>query len=267
MAYPLAERKAMKTAKLNSTPVAGKFTWVSEGAILKCKFGTAPSKLKVDMKSTYLKSEGKWLATINDYKPTKNIMPFGKCTKKSPSVPCKPATVPFWTPMVPTRKAGKPEYPALAYPNATLTCTTGGSDCIMVKQPGQTKQKVDHPQEKGCFEKEIHKYTENTGNGTSTTHELGKVKACMNEKGLTFEVTGAKSTTMNGTGQFMSAESLSTSFKGGPGVTPNGSAHFVQFTGGATGKTGTAAYSGGIGIAGGSKKGFGLTYGPSYTMP
>ena len=50
MAYPLAERKAMKTAKLNSTPVAGKFTWVSEGAILKCKFGTAPSKLKVDMK-------------------------------------------------------------------------------------------------------------------------------------------------------------------------------------------------------------------------
>ena len=214
MAYSLAERNAGKVAKLNPTPVVGSFIWVSEGATLQCKFGSAPSKLKVDMKSTYLKSEGKWLATINDYKPNKNVMPFGMCKKKSPPVPCKPATVPFWTPMVPTRKAGKPEYPALAYPNATLTCKTGGRDCIIIKQPGQTKQKVDHPQEKGCFEKEAYKYTENTGNGTSTTHEFGKVKACMNEKGVTLEVIGAKSTTIDGAGKFVSSEALSGAFKG-----------------------------------------------------
>ena len=48
---------------------------------------------------------------------------------------------------------------------------------------------------------------------------------------------------------------------------PNASAHVIQGTGGVTGQTGTAGFSGGIGVAGGTKKGIGLTGGPTFTMP
>ena len=79
--YETIIRKQEKTKALNPTPVVGKFTWVANTAMLKCIHGSAPSKLKVSKESTYMKSEGQWLATINDYVPNKNVMPFGNCLK------------------------------------------------------------------------------------------------------------------------------------------------------------------------------------------
>ena len=57
--------------------------------------------------------------------------------------------------MVPSRLAGPKEFPALAYPNATLTCTKRSRDCIKVLTPGQTKEKVDEPKKGGCFESNL----------------------------------------------------------------------------------------------------------------
>ena len=83
--------------------------YVCNGAQLKCTMGNMPSQLVVKGKTGFY--EGKDIANIMDYKPMKNIQPFGLCkTPTNPEVatatssnagklqpmPCKPNTTSPW---------------------------------------------------------------------------------------------------------------------------------------------------------------------------
>jgi hypothetical protein len=84
---------------------------VVNGAQLMCSFGTSPSSLVVLLNRTVADNQPE--ATIQDYIPMVNIMPFGMCmTPTNPQVaaattaalgvltpqPCIPATSTPWTP-------------------------------------------------------------------------------------------------------------------------------------------------------------------------
>jgi hypothetical protein len=261
-------RRDAKKASLNSTPVSGGYTWVANGAKLKCQFGSAPSTLKVTKESTWVKSQGEWLATIDDYKPNKNVFPFGMCNKTSPPTPCSPATKPKWTPMVPSRTAGNKNQPALAYPNATLTCTKGCADCISIITPGQTKKKVDEPKEAGCWEGNLLETTENAGKGAVETNKVGHVKTCLNKNGLSVEITGAKQSITNAAGTTVEANSMTAGFSGTSGSPPSAGAHFVKGVVSQQTPAGVTSTDIGIGISAGSKSnGFGVTYGVGHKLP
>ena len=121
--------------------------FVVMGASLRCTFGLAPSTLTV-IRPTVLIG-GKPAATIMDYAPMANIMPFGMCTTQSnPTVaaataaalgtptpaPCIPATVAPWIPGNP--KVLIQNQPALMS-TCTCLCTWGGQ--ISVTFAGQAK--------------------------------------------------------------------------------------------------------------------------------
>jgi hypothetical protein len=89
---------------------------VAATAQLMCSFGVAPSALTVVPKGRPVQAGGQMAATIQDFAPNVNIMPFGMCTTLSnPQVaaatsaalgvltpqPCIPVTTP-WKPGSPT---------------------------------------------------------------------------------------------------------------------------------------------------------------------
>ena len=110
--------------------------------MLQCTFGVAPSTLTLPP-STVKTSQA--IATIMDFKPNSNIMPFGMCnsvlnpaTKRPPPVvftpaPCVPNTVAPWAPGAPTVLVNK--FPALNN-SSKLMCAWGG--VISIVNPGQT---------------------------------------------------------------------------------------------------------------------------------
>ena len=115
---------------------------VCGGAMCMCTFGTAPSTLMVTPEN---KTMGNMpYATIMDYKPMVNVMPFAMCnsvanpaTKRPPPVfftpaPCVPNTTAPWTPGSPTVMIGNK--PALQN-SSQLMCTWGG--VITFTNPGQ----------------------------------------------------------------------------------------------------------------------------------
>ena len=201
-------------------PSPGSLIWVANGATLKCSLGTAPSKLIVDPSATHEQSEGKWLATILEHVPGKNIQPFGNCKRSSPPPPCSPATPPKWTAVVPTRIAGPKVAPVLAYPGAKLKCNHGG--IIEVVEPGQRKKKVDSAKkmtkqqqmrqkiqkhsgnqsqgnvkiENGCIKGNLEQGVANFEGG-SLTSEVGAFEFCATPSKLSAEVSAAKFTLAN----------------------------------------------------------------------
>jgi hypothetical protein len=123
---------------------------VVNGAQLMCTFGTSPSTLTVlPVNRTSVDNQPE--ATIQDFVPMVNIMPFGMCTTPSnPQVaaatsaalgvltpqPCIPATTSPWTPGAPNVVIAT--IPALDN-ISTCTCMWGG--VITITDPGQqTKQ-------------------------------------------------------------------------------------------------------------------------------
>ena len=115
---------------------------VCNGAMLQCSMGVAPSSLAV-IPAVVLTSNAPQ-ATIMDFKPMVNIMPFGMCnsvanpaTKRPPPVvftpaPCVPNTTSPWTPGVPTVLVGN--LPVLN-DTSQLMCVWGG--VIKINMPGQ----------------------------------------------------------------------------------------------------------------------------------
>jgi hypothetical protein len=113
---------------------------VTNGAMLRCSFGTTPSQLIVTPDKRV--SAGSMpAATIMDYIPMRNIMPFGLCTTRSnPQVsaaygspqPCIPITTAPWSPGSPTVMVAS--LPALQNACQAL-CQWGG--VITIQQPGQ----------------------------------------------------------------------------------------------------------------------------------
>lgn len=118
---------------------------VTNGALIQCSFGVAPSSLIVPPINRVLGSTP--VATIMDNKPMMNILPFGMCTSlANPMVaaataaalgvltpqPCIPNTIAPWAPGSPTVLVAN--YPALNN-NSKLMCMWGG--VIQINMPGQ----------------------------------------------------------------------------------------------------------------------------------
>ena len=123
---------------------------VCMGATLQCSFGAAPSSLVVLPSNRTM--TGTPAATIMDYAPLVNIMPFGMCSSPAnPTVaaataaalgvltpmPCIPATAAPWIVGAPTVLIGG--MPALDN-NSKLMCNWGG--VIQIVSPGQTKMMI-----------------------------------------------------------------------------------------------------------------------------
>lgn len=123
---------------------------VCGGAMCACSFGAAPSVLNVLPENKTLSSMP--LATIMDYVPIKNVMPFGMCTSvANPTVasataaalgvltpmPCMPVIPAPWVPGSPTVLIGNK--PALNQ-NSKLMCAWGG--VIQINNPGTTNIQV-----------------------------------------------------------------------------------------------------------------------------
>jgi len=118
---------------------------VCGGASLSCTFGMAPSVLNVLPTNRVMSSMP--VATIMDYQPMMNVMPFGMCNNLSnpavaaatsaagtlTPVPCVPVITAPWTPGTPKVMIGS--YPALNQ-DCKLMCMYGG--LIEIKNPGQT---------------------------------------------------------------------------------------------------------------------------------
>lgn len=124
---------------------------VCTGAMLMCTFGVAPSTLVATSAPTTSTSVMP-AATIMDFAPMANIMPFGMCmSPANPTVaaataaalgvltpmPCIPATVAPWTPGSPTVTKGG--FPALDNSSMCM-CMWGG--VISITDPGQFTQMV-----------------------------------------------------------------------------------------------------------------------------
>ncbi|PPQ28063.1 DUF4280 domain-containing protein [Rhodopila globiformis] len=119
---------------------------VVNGAMLACTMGAAPSSLVV-LPTNRTMAGGMPAATIMDFAPMVNIMPFGMCMSiANPTVasataaalgvltpmPCIPATVAPWVPGAPTVLLGS--MPALDN-NCKCMCAYAG--VISVTVPGQ----------------------------------------------------------------------------------------------------------------------------------
>ncbi len=120
---------------------------VAGTAQLMCSFGVAPSVLTVVPKGRPVQAGGQMAATVQDFAPNVNIMPFGMCTTPSnPQVaaatsaalgvltpqPCIPVTTSPWTPGSPTVQINGA--PALTS-SCMCQCAWGG--VITITNPGQ----------------------------------------------------------------------------------------------------------------------------------
>ncbi len=119
---------------------------VSNGATLLCTFGLTPSTLVVPPVNL-VNASNQPAATVMDYIPMTNIMPFGMCnTPSNPQVaaataaalgvltpqPCIPVTSAPWTPG--SVKVMIKNVPAL---NNTCTCMCTWGGLISITSPGQ----------------------------------------------------------------------------------------------------------------------------------
>lgn len=124
---------------------------VTNGAVLQCSFGTAPSTMSV-LPANMVNASNLPAATIMDNKPMMNIMSFVMCiTQTNPAVaaataaamgtptpaPCIPVTTAPWIPGSP--KVLIKNQPALNNSSKCM-CTWGG--VISIVQPGQIKVTV-----------------------------------------------------------------------------------------------------------------------------
>lgn len=124
---------------------------VVNGAVLMCSFGVAPSSLVVTPENRTL-SSNQPAATVMDFIPMKNIMPFGMCiTPSNPQVaaatsaalgvltpqPCIPVTTSPWVVGAPTVQIAN--FQALDTPS-TCMCTWGG--VITVSFDGQVTHQI-----------------------------------------------------------------------------------------------------------------------------
>jgi hypothetical protein len=124
---------------------------VVDGAVVTCSFGTAPSALAALPTSPARGASGA-AATVMDFVPISNIIPFGLCTSPTnPQViaataaasgvftpqPCVPATVSPWVPGSPAvTVAGQPAL------DSSCTCNCLWAGVISVVSPGQQAAKV-----------------------------------------------------------------------------------------------------------------------------
>jgi hypothetical protein len=114
---------------------------VVAGAVLNCKFGTAPAALIVVPEGSVVTAGGSPMATVMDFVPIVNIPNFAvcrspsnrACNNPSRSAPCTPAIAEPWLPGAPTVLVN--EIPALTQ-DSVCGCTLGAPACISIVEPG-----------------------------------------------------------------------------------------------------------------------------------
>jgi Domain of unknown function (DUF4280) len=124
---------------------------VVNGAQLMCTFGMAPSTLVV-LPTNMVSCQDQPAATIMDFIPMENIIPFGMCMSiANPEVasataaalgvltpmPCIPATTTPWTPGAAEVTIG--DIPAL---DNISTCMCMWAGVISIVNPGQTEVEI-----------------------------------------------------------------------------------------------------------------------------
>lgn len=124
---------------------------VCNGAMCACSFGMAPSALVVTPEKRVMLG-GMPMATIMDFTPMKNIMPFGMCSSPAnPQVaaataaalgvltpmPCLPVIPALWMPGSPTVLVGN--MMALNH-TSKLMCAYGG--VIQITMPGTVNTQI-----------------------------------------------------------------------------------------------------------------------------
>ncbi len=122
---------------------------VCQGATLQCSFGAAPSVLSVIPKGLPVTTSSMNAATIMDFAPMVNIMPFGMCSAPTnPAViattaaalgvftpaPCIPATIAPWVIGAATPPVLINNFVAL---NDSSTCMCMWAGAITIKLAGQ----------------------------------------------------------------------------------------------------------------------------------
>lgn len=106
---------------------------VVHGATLKCSQSETMSFLKA--RDLQMEVEGKFVATVDDHKPTENILPFGICKHpKWKNKPCKPITPSPWEP---GEKSIDLENQIILDVKSECKCNIGGM--ISIIDPGQTQ--------------------------------------------------------------------------------------------------------------------------------
>ena len=121
------------------------------GAMIMCSFGVAPSSLMV-LPTGRVVGGAMPHASIMDYAPMVNILPFGMCiTPSNPTVasataaalgvltpmPCIPVIPAPWVPGSPTSMVGT--FPAL---HSACTCMCAWGGVISILYPGQVTTQV-----------------------------------------------------------------------------------------------------------------------------
>jgi hypothetical protein len=125
---------------------------VCMGAMLKCSFGLAPSSLIVIPKGVPVTVNGLLAASIMDFAPIANILPFGMCNSMAnPTViaataaalgaftpmPCIPVIVGPWMAGAVKTKIGL--FPALM---STSLCNCAWGGVVTVATPAQMKVNI-----------------------------------------------------------------------------------------------------------------------------
>jgi uncharacterized protein DUF4280 len=124
---------------------------VVNGAQLTCSFGTSPSSMTV-LPVKFIQASNQPKASIQDFAPMVNIMPFGACNSPSnPQVaaatsaamgvltpqPCIPATPSPWTPGAMTVQLA---YQVALDSASKCRCMWGG--VITITDPGQQTEQI-----------------------------------------------------------------------------------------------------------------------------
>ena len=115
------------------------------GATLKCSFGLSPSSLIVLPVNRVLTCHVP-AATVMDFQPMVNILPFGMCTSPThpaviaaagAPVPCMPVITGPWIP-------GSPTVPIAGLPalNSTSTCICAWTGVISIASPGAATEEI-----------------------------------------------------------------------------------------------------------------------------
>ncbi len=117
---------------------------VADSARLVCSQGSAPSTLAVTP-AGHRKRDGQPLATVMDFAPFSNIMPFGLCrSRQNPAVaeasavegalmprPCRPAPSGPWSP-----GGSGPGHGAVPLLTGACTCRCAWAGVISIADPG-----------------------------------------------------------------------------------------------------------------------------------
>lgn len=108
--------------------------FITDQAQCKCKFGTAPGKLRVNSQELMFINANKKIATSMDLKDCFYPPGFVTCKFSYPSRPCK-VMVTQWTNLYEKMRLKGNAFPLM--PDSKAICAVAGTECIEIIDEGQ----------------------------------------------------------------------------------------------------------------------------------